>query len=164
MWPDGFFRAFLSYSGADDGYQLATKARESLAFWGISAFVDKDDIQKGSPWRTSLLEALNSTQIVIALLTPDFRTSDWADQEIGFAISRGIPAFPVNYGVQPYGFFGEFQEMDGEADWVTQLPQILLARPESQEQYLLSYTRAMRAVDSYDAGNRLAELLDLNQA
>lgn len=164
MWTEGYFRAFISYSGEDGGYDLALEAKKNLERWGISAFVDSCDIQKGSPWRTSLVEALTSTHIVLGLLTPEFRNSDWADQEIGFAVARRIPAFPINYGVQSYGFFGEYQEMDGKGDWVKELPPILLARPDCHEAYLSAYIATMRDVESFDEGNRLAELLPHIQA
>jgi hypothetical protein len=49
--------------------------------------------------------------VFIALLTPNFRNSKWTDQEVGFAVSRGVLIIHVRDGLDPYGFIGETQSL-----------------------------------------------------
>lgn len=56
---------------------------------------------------------------LVALLHDKFHESKWTDQEIGFAMGRGVPIFSVRYGQDPYGFIRRFQAFSGndtEAD------------------------------------------------
>ena len=50
-----------------------------------------------------------------ALMTEGFHDSDWTDQEVGFALARGVPVIAVKLGRDPYGFLGKFQAL--RADW-----------------------------------------------
>ena len=51
----------------------------------------------------------------VALLTEGFHDSLWTDQEVGFALSRGVPILAVRLGKDPYGFIGKFQALS--CDW-----------------------------------------------
>ena len=48
-----------------------------------------------------------------ALLTEGFHESNWTDQEVGFALARGILVIPVKYESAPYGFMGRIQAQPG---------------------------------------------------
>jgi hypothetical protein len=49
----------------------------------------------------------------VALLHDNFHASNWTDQEIGFTMGRGVPAFAVRFAETPYGFIGRFQAFNG---------------------------------------------------
>ncbi len=53
---------------------------------------------------------------LVALITPDFHASSWTDQEIGWALGRGVPVIPVRLGADPYGFVGKIQAVTGKLD------------------------------------------------
>jgi len=57
--------------------------------------------------------ALATCEALVALLHDKFHASNWTDQEIGFAMGRGVPAFAVRLGETPYGFIGRFQAFNG---------------------------------------------------
>lgn len=111
IWHRGTFRLFLSHVSA---HKLAVSSLQSeLALRGISAFVAHEDIIPSFEWQKEIELALRSMHALAALLTPDFHPSNWTDQEVGFALGRGIPVVPVRLGADPYGFIGKYQGISG---------------------------------------------------
>ena len=49
-----------------------------------------------------------------AILTPGFNESKWTDQEVGVAVGRGSLIIPIRKGMNPYGFIGKYQGMQGK--------------------------------------------------
>ena len=47
---------------------------------------------------------------LLAVLTKDFNSSKWTDQEVGAAIYKGVLIIPINKGVLPYGFIEQLQD------------------------------------------------------
>ena len=69
--------------------------------------------------------ALRSMHALSALLTPDFHLSDWTDQEVGFALGRGVLVVPVRLGLDPYGFIGKVQGLSGSLEHPARLAGLL---------------------------------------
>jgi len=44
-----------------------------------------------------------------AVLMPGFKESNWTDQEVGFAVGRGVLIIPIRKELDPYGFIGKYQ-------------------------------------------------------
>ncbi|MGY2982675.1 hypothetical protein ACVI1K_000022 [Bradyrhizobium sp. USDA 4508] len=44
-------------------------------------------------------------------MTKGFHESNWTDQEIGFALGRGVMVVAVNLGRNPYGFIGDMHAL-----------------------------------------------------
>lgn len=93
-------RAFISHVHQDK--VLAGKVKRLLAGrYGIEAFVAHDDITPSKAWREQIRRALATCHYFVALLKyPEFHDSQWCDQEVGWALARGIPILPV----RPVGF------------------------------------------------------------
>lgn len=72
-----------------------------------------NDIEPTLEWQTQIETALATADSLVALLHPTFHASSWTDQEIGFAMGRGLPVFAVRFGQDPYGFIGRFQGFVG---------------------------------------------------
>ncbi len=81
--------------------------------YGVAAFVAHNDIEPSKEWQVQIETALATCDCLIALLHKDFHASKWTDQEIGFAMGRGLPIFTVQLGEVPYGFVGRFQAFAG---------------------------------------------------
>lgn len=110
IWvPADQLRVFWSHSSEDraDVDELA----QTLEALKCSCFVAHVDIEPSLPWQRTIERALHSCHVVAAYVTHDFKESDWTDQEVGWAMSRGVPVIPVSAGLQPYGFFGSFQSV-----------------------------------------------------
>src|SRR5207244_12585474 len=107
IWRPDAIRVFISHTSehrAEVG-QLAT----DLAEYGLSCFVAHLDIEPTREWQATIHDALATTDVMLAYLTPDFHASLWTDQEVGWALGRGALMIPVNVGANPYGFLAAFQ-------------------------------------------------------
>ena len=121
FWKKGMLRVFVSHLAADR--ELAGALQQSLLKYGICCFVAHNDIQPTAEWLAEIEVALASCDTLIALLTPNFHQSFWTDQEVGFAMGRGLPAFAVQLGQVPYGFIGRFQAFNGKEKGAVELAQ-----------------------------------------
>lgn len=114
LWQPGMFRLFLSHVSA---HKVAvSKLKWELRKFGISSFVAHEDIEPTLEWQREIELALRSMHALVALFTPDFHTSNWTDQEVGFALGKGVLVIPVRLGFDPYGFLGKIQGASGNLD------------------------------------------------
>ena len=114
LWLPGMLRLFLSHVSA---HKVAvSKLKWEFRKFGISSFVAHEDIEPNLEWQREIELALRSMHVLVALLTPDFHESKWTDQEVGFAIGKGVLVIPVRLGLDPYGFIGKLQGSPGKLD------------------------------------------------
>jgi nucleoside 2-deoxyribosyltransferase len=111
FWRKRMFRLFVSHLSSAKVF--AAELQEALLRYGISAFVAHNDIEPTLEWQSQIESALATCDSLVALLHPAFHASNWTDQEIGFAMGRGLPVFAVRLGQDPYGFIGRFQAFAG---------------------------------------------------
>lgn len=111
FWRKRMFRLFISHLSAEKVF--AAQIQEALLNYGISGFVAHNDIEPTLEWQTQIETALATADSLVALLHPAFHQSNWTDQEIGFAMGRGLPVFAIRFGQDPYGFIGRFQGFTG---------------------------------------------------
>ncbi len=111
FWRKRMFRLFITHLSGEK--VLAAQLQEALLNFGISAFVAHNDIEPTLEWQSQIETALATADSLVALLHPAFHVSNWTDQEIGFAMGRGLPVFAVRFGQDPYGFIGRFQGFTG---------------------------------------------------
>lgn len=123
FWRPRMFRVFISHLSTERAY--AAQLQEALLPFGITAFVAHNDIEPTLEWQSQIEAALTTADSLIALLHPQFHESKWTDQEIGFAMGRGLPVFAVRFGQDPYGFVARFQAFTGNGKTVTALAQEL---------------------------------------
>lgn len=109
MWRPNLPRVFFSHV-ITSKVEVAELA-DRLEDLSCSCFVAHVQIEPSRDWQEVIETALQTTHFMIAYVTPDFSESSWTDQEVGWALGRGIPVIPVNAGKQPYGFFGAYQSM-----------------------------------------------------
>jgi hypothetical protein len=112
FWTPGQFRLFLSHVSLFK--QRTAALRQVLSRYHISAFVAHDTIEAGELWQREIEAALRSMDAMVAVLTPGFHESKWTDQEIGWALGRGIYLLPLRKGLDPYGFIAEVQGIQAE--------------------------------------------------
>jgi TIR domain len=130
--------------------------KEKLGLFGISAFVAHEDIRPTRKWQDEIENALHSMDAFAALMTQDFYDSDWTDQEVGFALARGVPVIAVQLGRVPYGFLGKFQALRaGWDDAAEGIVKLLM----KHDRMFSAYIQALRRCPSWDCGNVLARAL-----
>ena len=105
-------RLFISHKAEDKQLAMGIKAR-LRDYHCIASFVAHEDIKPSEEWESVIKRALREMDGLIALLTPEFRDSQWTDQEIGFALCREVPVISVRLGTDPYGFIGKYQAILG---------------------------------------------------
>ena len=120
IWTPERIRVFISHTSAhrSDAALLA----QHLNTAAFSCFVAHDAIEPTRQWQDVIERALDSCDALVAYVTPDFNASRWTDQEVGWALGRGVVVIPVKVGHDPYGFFGAYQAVavrEGTATWET---------------------------------------------
>lgn len=101
---------FLSYHHEDKG--LAGKIRNLLVKKGVDVFLAHEDIEVSDEWRAEILKHLQTCNALVALLTPNFEKSIWANQEVGFVRGRGhkvIPLIVKETDIRRFGFLEALQ-------------------------------------------------------
>lgn len=102
-------RLFVSHISKDK--DKATRLRDCLKKFAIQAFVAHEDIEPTRNWQTEIERALFSMDAFVAIHTPGFATSIWTQQEIGFALGRGIKTISLRMGEDPTGFISKHQAL-----------------------------------------------------
>jgi hypothetical protein len=148
------FRVFLSHKS--EVKKQTPELKEGLRPFGVSCFVAHVDIHPTKLWQDDIESALSSQDAFVALLTDKFHESEWTDQEVGFALARGVPIVAVRLGRDPYGFIGKFQGLASSwSNCAVDLAKVLI----KNDRMLASYLRALPACRNWDTANRLAEVL-----
>lgn len=107
-WPDDkVFRLFISHVAAKK--DLAMKLRVALAPYGISGFVAHEDIEPKSEWKLEIERALSTMDGFVSMHTPGFNASVWTQQEIGFAVCRGVSMIALRMREDPKGLIDGVQ-------------------------------------------------------
>jgi hypothetical protein len=154
LWVDGDFRLFLSHK-AEVKREAAT-LKDVLQYYGVSAFVAHEDIHPTKEWQDEIENALVTMDGFVALMTSGFHDSDWTDQEVGYALARGVPIIAVRLGRDPYGFLGKFQALTSKWD---SAPEDIVKLLIKNDRMLSAYISALRRCPSFDTGNMLSQIL-----
>jgi hypothetical protein len=154
IWGTQGFRLFLSHKAESKKEVAILKAR--LRQFGIAGFVAHEDIQPTKAWQDEIESALASMDGFVALMTENFHDSDWTDQEVGYALARGVPIIAVRLGRDPYGFIGKFQALS--CSWVD-APVEIVKLLINDSRVFNGYIQALRECPSWEEGNELAKIL-----
>ncbi|PNX94647.1 disease resistance protein (TIR-NBS-LRR class) [Trifolium pratense] len=99
------YEVFLSFRGEDTRASFTSHLYASLQNTGIDVFRDDDSIQRGDHISTSLLRAIEQTQISVIILSKNYADSGWCLDELVKIMEchrtlRQI-VLPVFYDVDP---------------------------------------------------------------
>jgi hypothetical protein len=81
-------KAFISYSTLDK--VSAGQLNEHLSMYGIDSFMAHEDLQVSEEWKKRIQEELSTASILTALLSKNFRASEWTSQEIGLFFPSSV--------------------------------------------------------------------------
>jgi TIR domain len=154
IWGEEGYRLFLSHKS--EAKKEAARLKEDLKVFGVAAFVAHEDIHPTHAWQDEIENALHTMDAFVAVMTEDFHDSDWTDQEVGFALARGVPVIALRLGRDPYGFLGKFQALS--TDWAS-APEGIVKLLVKHDRMLSAYLGAVRSCTSFDNGNRLSRIL-----
>ena len=103
------FRLFISHIAVHR--DKATRLRECLDPYAISGFVAHEDINPTSTWQTEIERALHCMDAMVTIHTAGFANSPWTQQEIGFALGRGVKVISLKFDEDPTGFIARSQAL-----------------------------------------------------
>ncbi len=101
--------AFLSYSHLDKG--LAGQVQTELRKAGVQSFLAHEDIEPSEQWRKEIRQHLDSCILFVPIITLNYLSSAWANQETGYAISGGKIVIPLI--IDSNGMKGLVEEIQG---------------------------------------------------
>jgi hypothetical protein len=161
IWKEGFFRLFLSH--VSHHKLFAAELKDDLLLRGISAFVAHEDIAPSLVWQNEIELALRSMNALAALLTPDFHASNWTDQEVGFALGKGVLVILVRLGANPYGFIGKVQGLSGSLEQPMRIAYLLtntlLNHDATHQEMRKALARAFASADSFANAIALSKII-----
>lgn len=141
-WLADHFRVFISHVHTEK--KAAANLKAILERYGITSFVAHEDIVTSDEWRDEILRCLNSMDALVAILSSDFKSSNWTDQEVGFAVCRDVLIVPINKGQQSYGFIEKYQSYNSIGKLAREVAQnifdTLSANPRTKEMLVSSLT------------------------
>ena len=112
IWERDSFHLFITHRAQEK--LAAAELKMKLSPYGVCGFVAHQDIEPNQVWQTEIERALISMHALVALITPGFDSSVWCQQEIGFALGRGVPVIPLRLGSDPHGFIARIQAVTAD--------------------------------------------------
>ena len=112
LWRANHIRVFLSH--IHEHCKFTEDVCGVLRELGVDGFVAHTMIEPSRVWQDEIEYALNTSDVLVGLLHPGFSQRVWTQQEIGWALGRGIPTLMVRLGEDPTGFSGHFQASAGD--------------------------------------------------
>lgn len=105
-------KIFISYSTED--HKKAEEIQNFFIKKNFSCFLSGNSIKPSDRWRERIKNEIETSQIFIFLLSENFKTSKWCDQEAGMGIykekNENVLIFPVIIDdIDPYGFIEDYQ-------------------------------------------------------
>ncbi len=153
FWQKAMLRVFMTHLSSHRDY--AAELQAELLEFGISSFVAHNDIEPTTEWQTQIETALATCDSLVALMHSKFRMSNWTDQEIGFAMGRGVPVFSVRLGETPYGFIGKFQAFNGHDKTTAELARELFDTYRKSKQ--TKHRMSEGLVELFEESNNFAD-------
>lgn len=111
FWKQGYLKLFISHLAKHK--EKASTLQKELMLYGISGFVAHVDIEPSKEWQGEIEKALHTMDALTAILMDGFKESHWCDQEVGFAVGKNVLIIPIKKELDPYGFIGKYQAIQG---------------------------------------------------
>lgn len=154
-------RVFISHKAEDK--LCASALKDCLALFGICGFVAHEDIEITSLWEAEIEKHLRDCDGFVYISTSLSNRSEWCQQEVGWALGRGVPIVAFSFDETPQAFLGQRQ-----ARWIAQRSWSELAKEVfdvlskcDDTSYLLAngLIDLLEKSQSFDESSRLVKLL-----
>lgn len=92
-----------------------------------------------------------------------FKESNWCDQEVGVAVGRDVLIVPIRKGLDPYGFIGKYQAIQGNNKTVKEVAEAIfktiVTSPKTRNKMLQALSNAIsQSTDIDDAIEKIKTL------
>jgi hypothetical protein len=169
IWQPNNVKLFVSHRDHDKTH-VHNLARH-LEKYGISSFIAHISIEPDEQWQSEFEKALMSMDAMLAFITDDFFKSAWTNQEVGYAIAKGIPVISLKIGkTDPQGFIqsrqalkGSLQHLDKSAAPIFKTVKKRLAHsPEWKNVVIERFCHAENYASAIQTSRELYDLKDLS--
>jgi hypothetical protein len=110
VWQqEDVFRLFISHIAIHK--DKAKRLKGTLAPYHIAGFVAHEDITPTYEWQKEVERALFTMDAMLTIHTRGFSESVWTQQEIGFALGRGVKVMSLRMDEDPKGFISKDQSI-----------------------------------------------------
>jgi len=144
---------FISYSSKDSiDFNIINQSLETI---GFKTYVAEKDIDLTEKSMTDILRQLNESDIFIALISKNFKQSDYCSQELGIAIQRNMLIIPLTIdGKDSYGFIHENHAKNIMDDPTMRIPKAIVKRylPQMIDD-LINRLMDLKICNNYDLCN-----------
>lgn len=162
FWQPGYFRLFISHSSKIK--ETAHALKEALAQFQIAAFVAHEDIEPSLEWQSEIENALRTMDALVAMITPEFTSSRWCDQEVGFALGKSKFVLPLTTEVTPYGFLAKIQALKIKdldiIEVARKISDILIQKPAPSQRMVEALVESLVTSSSWNTSRRIMTLLE----
>lgn len=93
--PDSPINIFISYAHNDMAF--VDRLEADLRNQGFAIWVDRRSLQGGQQWHRELEEAIDRSQILLIVLSPEAVASDYVQSEYNYARDEGKVVIPLYY-------------------------------------------------------------------
>jgi hypothetical protein len=157
FWEDGYLRLFVSHLSSNRS--RVSQLKGFLSQWGVSVFVAHEDIEPSREWQREIEAALETMEVMLAVVEPGFRESAWCCQEVGYALGRKVDVVPLRVGFDPFGLFGKYQGIQGKfktpSAIAEELVGLLLRKPRHRPRVLAGMGKSLASGRTGDRTKRL---------
>ena len=164
FWINGYLKVFITHLAVSK--EKAVSLKEALKIWGMSAFVAHEDIEPTKEWMAEIELGLGTMDILVAMVEPSFKESNWTDQEIGFALGRQVEIVPLRIGADPHGFMGKFQGIQAKGKYASDLSKdilkIVLKKPKLHAKIINAFNIILPTTETSEKVKRISEIDEIN--
>lgn len=172
-------RIFVSYDPKDRSF--ARRLTRSLEDVGVDVWIDLDDIPSGTKASRAVQDGLQSSDLLIVVITPDSMRSNEVEDEWQYFLDRGKPVVPVhlkptdihfqlsriqyiefhnrNYVASLRELFGELRRLGAQMNVPPELDMPLPSLPDDLSVTRLARSNETTQTSSGGRGSRLAIVL-----
>lgn len=153
---------FLSHISAEHAF--VSQVNDELRQIGIDGFVAHVSIEPDTDWQDEIESALLSSDAFVGLLHRGFSASIWTQQEVGWALGRGIPVQMIRLGEDPVGFRAKRQARNPRKATPWSVASSIAVGPSTYPTLgptvVDRLVRSLAEASSFVAGREAAERLD----
>eukprot|EP01018_Ginkgo_biloba_P037111 Gb_09104 [translate_table: standard] len=95
------FDVFINHRGVDVKDNLASHIYDLLQFYGVRAFLDREELRAGEEFSHAITEAIQSSSVHIAIFSPHYAKSHWCLRELALMVKTRNTIIPIFYNVKP---------------------------------------------------------------
>ena len=132
-------QVFISHSSKDT--MIARQLAHQLSEAGLKVWIPEDEILPGDNWAKKVGQALEESDFMVVLVTPQAFESEWLKEEIQYALTAGRykgRLIPV--------FFGSESETSSDVPWILRkLNAVQLKEGDADWQQVIDKVRAVAA-------------------